>query len=186
MHLITERLIIRDFSQDDKPALFDMIWQPNVVRFMRDWSEHTTDAEKLTGFIEYMQSKSACTDVRENKRYGIELRATGQLIGMVGMGLEETLGEVELAYFIGEAHQRKGYATEALKALFNWCMEISELEYMILTIDKENTPSCVVAEKAGFELFEERRPIGHKQPNMVSDSYYYYRKYRAKNESNGG
>lgn len=120
MHLITERLIIRDFSQDDKPALFDMIWQPNVVRFMRDWSEHTTDAEKLTGFIEYMQSKSACTDVRENKRYGIELRATGQLIGMVGMGLEE------------------------------------------------------------------RRPIGHKQPNMVSDSYYYYRKYRAKNESNGG
>ena len=34
------------------------------------------------------------------------------------------------------------------------------------------------AEKCGFELFEKRMPIGHKQPNMESDSYFYYRRYR--------
>jgi len=34
------------------------------------------------------------------------------------------------------------------------------------------------AEKCGFELFEKRFPIGHIQPNMESDSYYYYRRYR--------
>ena len=28
------------------------------------------------------------------------------------------------------------------------------------------------------ELFEKRTPISHKQPNMESDSYFYYRKYR--------
>lgn len=27
--------------------------------------------------------------------------------------------------------------------------------------------SCKVAEKSGFELFEKRTPIGHKQPNMI-------------------
>ena len=49
---------------------------------------------------------------------------------------------------------------------------------MILTIDSATTPSCRLAEKCGFPLFEKRTPIGHVQPNMVSDSYYYYRIYR--------
>ena len=97
---------------------------------------------------------------------------------MVGMGLEDTINEVEMAYFIDENYCGKGYATEALKALFEWCMQVSDIQYMILTIDCANKASCKVAEKAGFELFEKRTPISHKQPNMVSDSYFYYRKYR--------
>lgn len=32
--------------------------------------------------------------------------------------------------------------------------------------------------RAGFELFEKRYPLSHKQPNMESDCYYYFRKYR--------
>ena len=65
-------------------------------------------------------------------------------------------------------------------ALFDWCMEVSSLNYMILTIDCANAASCRVAEKSGFALFEKRTPIGHIQPNMVSDSYLYYRKNRRK------
>ena len=49
---------------------------------------------------------------------------------------------------------------------------------MVLTIDCANIASCRVAEKAGFQLFEKRTPINHNQPNMESDSYFYYRKYR--------
>lgn len=39
-------------------------------------------------------------------------------------------------------------------------------------------PSCRLAKKCGFTLFEKRLPLGHKQSNIVSDSYYYYRLYR--------
>ena len=116
--------------------------------------------------------------VYKNKRYAVTLKENDLFIGMVGMGLEDTLNEVEMAYFIDEAYQGRGYATEALLALFDWCMSVSDLPYMILTIDCANQASCRVAEKAGFELFEKRTPIGHKQPNMESDSYYYFRKYR--------
>jgi RimJ/RimL family protein N-acetyltransferase len=49
-----------------------------------------------------------------------------------------------------------------------------------LGIDCANIPSCKLAEKCGFELFEKRTPIGHVQPNTESDSYYYYRLYRKK------
>ena len=124
------------------------------------------------------KQKKDSVDVYENKRNAIALRETDELIGMIGMGLEETVNEVEAAYFMCKCYQRHGYTEQALKALAAWCFSVSDLPYLILTIDCANTPSCKLAEKCGFELFERRTPIGHIQPNMESDSYYYYRLYR--------
>lgn len=181
MRIETDRLVIRDLEQKDKEQLFKIVWQKEVIRFMRDWSEHIPSAESLTGYVDWHQTQKESTDMYECKRYAVALKENDLLIGTVGMGFEDTLNEVEMAYFIDEEYQGKGYATESLVALFNWCMDVSTLDYMILTIDCENIASCKVAEKSGFELFEKRTPIGHKQPNMISDSYYYYRKYRQKN-----
>ncbi len=178
MHIETERLIIRDLEQKDKNQLYNIVWQEGVVQFMKDWSENSPEPEAFHGYIEWHQSQKNSTDIYENKRYAVALKENNLLIGMVGMGLEDTINEVEMAYFIDEAYQKKGYATEALKGLFDWCMKVSEVPYMVLTIDCANEASCRVAEKAGFELFEKRMPISHKQPNMISDSYYYYRRYR--------
>ncbi|MGN1370272.1 MAG: GNAT family N-acetyltransferase [Aristaeellaceae bacterium] len=186
MRIETERLVIRDLEQKDKAQLYKIVWQKNVVRFMRDWSEHAPDAEAFTGYIQWHQTQKDSTDVYACKRYAVTRKADDVLIGVVGMGLEDTLNEVEMAYFIDEKHQRQGYATESLKALFDWCMAVSDLDYLILTIDCANTASCRVAEKSGFELFEKRTPIGHQQPNMVSDSYFYYRKYRHMRPYAGG
>lgn len=67
---------------------------------------------------------------------------------------------------------------DAVNALVDWCFSVSDVKYLILSIDCANIPSCRLAEKCDFELFEKRTPIGHKQSNMESDSYFYYRKYR--------
>ena len=85
---------------------------------------------------------------------------------------------ISAKYYMSEKHQRNGYTKEAIDALVKWCFEVSDVPYLILTIDCANEPSCNLAVKCGFELFEKRTPIGHKQPNMESDSYYYFRKYR--------
>lgn len=178
MLINTERLIIRDFQHKDKENLMKIIWQKDVIRFMKDWSENSTVKGRLSGYIDWLQAQKDSKDIYENKRYAVTLKETYELIGMVGMGLEDTLNEVEMAYFIDEDHVGNGYATEALKALHEWCIRVSDIPYMILTIDCKNIASCKVAEKAQFELFEKRTPIGHKQSNMESDSYFYYRKYR--------
>jgi len=173
-----ERLIIRDFQHKDEESLMKIIWQKNMIRFMKDWSENSTVKGRLSGYIDWLQTQKDSKDVYENKRYAIVLKETDELIGMVGMGLEDTLNEVEMAYFVDEDYAGNGYATEALKALYEWCISVTDIPYIIITIDCKNTTSCKVAEKAQFELFEKRTPIGHKQPNMESDSYFYYRKYR--------
>lgn len=178
MYIETERLILRDLEQTDAAQLYKIVWQKNMLRFMRDWSENSPSPEAFTGYIDWHQQQKDSKDLYENKRYAIALKENNRLIGSVGMGLEDTVNEVEMAYFLDEDYQGKGYATEALNALFDWCMSVSDIPYLILTIDCANESSCRVAKRAGFELFEKRTPIGHKQPNMESDSYYYYRKYR--------
>lgn len=171
-------IIIRDFQKTDAENLHRIVREKEIFRFMKDWAENAPEPKDLYSFIEWIKRKKDSTDVYENKRYAISLKRTGELIGMVGMGLEDTINEVEVAYFMSEKYQRKGYTVKAVNALVSWCFQVSEIPYLILTIDCANTPSCKLAEKCGFELFERRTPIGHTQPNMESDSYYYYRKYR--------
>lgn len=178
MRIETPRLVVRDFERRDAEPLFRIVRETNIRRFMRDWSENGRTPASFLSWIDWLQTRSQSTNVQENKRYAVVLPDSDELIGMVGMGLEDTLGEVEAAWFLAEAHQGRGYATEAVKALAEWIFRVSDLPWIIATIDCANPASCRVAERAGFELFERRTPIGHRQPNMESDSYFYYRLQR--------
>lgn len=178
MYIEIDEIIIRDFEREDAAALYQIVKEQNTVRFMKDWSEDKTGAESFYDYIDWLQSQKASTDIFENKRYAIALKDSGEMIGMVGAGLEETLNEVELAYFMGEKHQRKGLTAKAVTALTKWCLSNSDVPYLILTVDCANLASCRLAETCGYELYEKRTPIGHIQPNMESDSYFYYRYYR--------
>lgn len=102
------RLVIRDPERKDQEQLYKIVWQKNVVRFMRDWSENSPNPESFDGYVDWHQTQKD-------------------------------------------------------------------------SIDCANEASCKVVERAGFELFEKRYPINHNQPNMESDCYYYYRKYRREN-----
>ena len=178
MRLETERLIIRDLEETDAERLYGIVRQKGMVRFMRDWSEHQRTMEDTVRFIKWRRGQIYCADVFENRRYAIAHKDGDTLIGVVGTGLSEGLHEVEMAYFLDEAYQKNGYATEAVAALAEWYFRQAPVSYVILTIDCANAASCGVAKRAGFELYEKRTPIGHQQPDMESDSYYYYRRYR--------
>lgn len=178
MFIDLDDIVIRDFERKDAALLFKIVREKDILRFMGDWASHSKVPEDYYEYIDWLKSKSDSTDIYENKRYAIVLKSTDELIGMVGMGLEDTSHEVEVAYFMSEKYQRKGYTKKAVNALIDWCFEVSDVPYLILTIDCANIPSCRCGEKCGFKPYEKRTPIGHKQPNMESDSYYYYRRYR--------
>jgi [ribosomal protein S5]-alanine N-acetyltransferase len=178
MRIETNQIVIRDFERKDAENLYRIVREKNIFRFMPDWAENNDSPQSFWGYIDWHQTQKNSADIYENKRYAIALPDTDEMIGMVGMGLEDTLNEVEVAYFMSEKYQRNGYVKEAVNALVDWCFNVSVIKYLILTIDCANIPSCHFAEKCGFELFEKRTPMGHKQANMESDSYFYYRRYR--------
>lgn len=178
MYIKTENIVIRGFSKKDIENLYAIVRQEAIYRFMPDWADDFKNPQDYEPLIDWFIKQQDTTDISIGRRYAVVLPDTDELIGMVGVGLEETLNEVEVAYFMSENHRGKGYMKEAIDALAEWCFQVSDIKYLILTIDCANIPSNKLAEKCGFQLFEMRTPIGHKQPNMESDSYYYYRKYK--------
>ena len=178
MQIKTENIVIRGFTHADVDSLYTIVREPAIYRFMPDWAADFTAPKDYIPLVDWFIKQQDNTDVSIGRRYVVALAETNEMIGMVGVGLEETLNEVEMAYFMASKYRGKGYMKEALNALVAWCFEVSSTAYLILTIDCANTPSNKLAEKCGFELFEKRTPIGHKQPNMESESYFYYRKYR--------
>jgi len=88
-----------------------------IISFMKDWSENAPTPKDFYGYIDWLQTKKGSTDVCENKRYAIALNETDELIGMVGMGLEDTVNEIEVAYFMCEKYQRRGYVKQSVKAI---------------------------------------------------------------------
>ncbi|KAF5054548.1 Acetyltransferase (GNAT) domain protein [anaerobic digester metagenome] len=184
MYIDLGDIVIRDFERKDAPSLHRIVREKGILRFMRDWSEGGAHPEGYYGFIDWMQKHKDNTNVWQNRRFAVVQKENDELIGMVGMGEEDLLHEVEVAYFMSEAWQRKGLTVRAVNALVDWCFTVSDIPYLILTIDPANVPSCRLGEACGFELFEKRTPIGHKQSVMESDSYYYYRRYRQPTATN--
>ena len=57
MFIETKRLIIRDFDFKDEERLNKIIWQKDVVRFMKDWSENSLVEGRFAGYIKWLQSQ---------------------------------------------------------------------------------------------------------------------------------
>ncbi|AJA47030.1 acetyltransferase (GNAT) domain-containing protein [Clostridium pasteurianum DSM 525 = ATCC 6013] len=116
MRLKTNHIVIRDFERKDAENLYRIVREKNVFRFMPHWAENGDSPQSYFEYIDWHQTQKNSIDIYENKRYVIALPATDKMFGMVGMGLEDTLNEVEVAYFMSEKYQRKGYTKEAVNA----------------------------------------------------------------------
>jgi RimJ/RimL family protein N-acetyltransferase len=59
-------------------------------------------------------------------------------------------GMVEVGYEIFPAHRRKGYAEEAVRALFSWALEQGGVKTFRASVGPTNEPSLKMIEKLGF------------------------------------
>lgn len=79
---------------------------------------------------------------------GIEARSSGELIGHVGLS---PLGEdVEIGFAIEESHQRRGLATEAVRAACQWAVGAFSITTILGVTAARNSASQGVLLRAGF------------------------------------
>jgi RimJ/RimL family protein N-acetyltransferase len=79
----------------------------------------------------------------------IDLRATAECVGQVGINHGPLFPEKELGWFVYEAHEGQGYATEAAAALRDWAAQALGLDRLVSYIDPANARSIAVAERLG-------------------------------------
>jgi len=146
--IATARLVLRPFNLADVPALFIMSIEEGMRRWIPDQVyRDEPHAEQVA------RALIACTDLVPDPKtrpyvLGIEHRATGSLIGHVG--LSAARGSVEIGYAVAQSSQGAGLATEAVTAMSGWGLGPLGLPEVLGIVATDNAPSRRVLEKAGF------------------------------------
>src|ERR1700720_2887656 len=82
----------------------------------------------------------------------VDLRATGECVGQVGINHGSLFPEKELGWLVDEEHEGRGYATEAARTLRDWAAEALRLDGLVSYVDPETRQSAAVAERLGATL----------------------------------
>ena len=114
--LHTERLRLRPLREDDAQAMYDN-WtcDERVARYCR-WHPHR-DVEGTKQLLKmYLDEAAGGFDFR----WGIELRETGDLIGVIDVvGISDDGKTATIGYVLAHAHWNRGYVTEALRRVLS-------------------------------------------------------------------
>jgi RimJ/RimL family protein N-acetyltransferase len=141
----TSRLLLRELEPQDEDMLFDLLGDPEAMRY----------------FPHVFARPEAAQWIRRNEQryrvFGYGLWAvvddkSGELLGDCGPVWHEIQDELQLevGYHFRRRHWGRGYATEAARAVIDWCFSNVAVEHVISLIRPENLPSRRVAERNGL------------------------------------
>ena len=154
IELVGERLILREFAQDDWPAVHVYGSDPEVVRFQL-WGPN--DEEQTRAFV-----RMAVTEPRRPKRttcnLAVVLADQNLLIGGCHLQLDgKAPRQADIGYCLRRSHWGQGYATEAAALLLDFAFGPLGLERAVATCDERNERSWRVMERLGMQCAELRK-----------------------------
>jgi ribosomal-protein-alanine N-acetyltransferase len=142
----TERLRLRPLIALDAAALFEVFSDPGVMRY---WS--SAPWTELKQADEYIVSAGQALAEGSMLRVGIEVAATGQLIGQFALyQLDRQNRRCDIGYALGQAHWGKGYMAEAMNAMLGHVFGELALNRVEADVDPRNSASLRALERIGF------------------------------------
>jgi [ribosomal protein S5]-alanine N-acetyltransferase len=147
----TDRLIIRNFKSDDWEALHEMIVQYEASEFAPYDQQWPTAPEEIKGVTNWFASGDSFMAVC--------LKDTGRFIGFVGLNAEQKEDSLEfnLGYVFNFDYHRKGYASEACRAVLARGFDELKADRVITGTAAVNVASCRLLERLGFKKTSESR-----------------------------
>lgn len=143
MQLHTNRLLLREFTPDDWPAVLAYQSDPRYLRYY-PWTERT--AQDARDFIQLFIDWQ--NEPRRSK-FQLAIESNGQLIGNCGLRRDEE-AQANIGYEIAPDHWGQGYATEAARTLCQFGFNDLNLHRIWSWCLADNQPSARVLEKLGM------------------------------------
>lgn len=172
IHIETERLVLREFKENDAGMLHEICNQKYILNWMPDWE---TSVEELREGIKWFK-KCYTNDDSKRTMLAVTLKTDGRIIGMVGVGPKEEIdNEIEIAYYVSEKFCNQGYISEAARALIEWVFKTKGFEYLIAIVELDNTASQRVVEKCDFTKMGIKMILNSGESDVKP--FYYYRLY---------
>ena len=137
------------------------------------WAREPRDAASSERHCGEMQAR---WQAREELDFCILRRGDGELVGKGGLHtIDWSLPRFEIGYWIRSSCARRGYATEAARALAAFAQAPLGACRVEITCDARNAASRRVAEKSGFELEGIRRRSRRDAAGRLADSCLFAR-----------
>lgn len=157
----TPRLLLRRWSDDDLVPLSEINADPDVMRWIGDGS--TLD---LDGTAEEIERWEEEWDDEGFGVFAVELLASGELIGAVGLSVPdsppEVLPAVAVTWRLGRPFWGQGYASEAAHATLEFALQDRGLDRVVAIDRVGNEASENVIRKLGMEPESDTvDPAGH-------------------------
>ena len=145
MEIVTDRLVLRRFSDDDAPFVLALTREPAFIRFIGD--RGLQDEAQARAYI--TAGPIASYRDRGYGGYVVEDRQ-GTALGMCGMLKRDTLPEPDLGFAFLRAHRGQGYATEAARAVLAHEHRVHGIDRALAIVTPDNARSLALLERLGF------------------------------------
>ena len=146
--LETERLILRQFSLHDAEFILSLLNEPSFIQNIGD--RGVRNLEDARSYITRVPIASY-----EQNGFGlylVELKESGEPIGMCGLIKRAGLEDVDIGYGFLPKYWSKGYAIESAMAVKEYAREVIGLKRLVAITDPENQGSIRVLEKIGLKF----------------------------------
>ena len=148
--LETERLTLREYAQDDFSDLASVISDAETMKYyVKPYDE--------AGVQRWLDWSLGNYEKHGFGLWAIELKTTGEFIGDAGITLQPIDGEwlPEVGYHINKKYWRRGFASEAAKAVRDWAFSNFEFDALYSYMASENIPSQATARSVGMTKLKE-------------------------------
>lgn len=141
----TERLVVRELTDDDAPALHELHRHDEVMRWL-DRTRSTGPADELARLRDWRARAGG----PGFGFFGIVLRATGELAGVLVLKPFDHLPHVDLGWRLHPDHWGRGYATEAARGAIAYGFGALGLREVAAATLPDNVRSRAVMERLGM------------------------------------
>jgi [ribosomal protein S5]-alanine N-acetyltransferase len=145
--LETARLLLRPFDLDDAPVVQKLAGAFEVADTTLNVPHPYRDGVAEAWILTHRQLYRAGALVN----FAIVLRATGQLVGAIGLRVQPGHQRAELGYWIGLPYWRLGYCTEAAHAVVAYGFDHLGLHRIHASHMQRNPASGRVMQKLGMK-----------------------------------
>ena len=150
MVIETQRLILRELTQDDFDDLYSLISNPITMSHY----EKPYDLDGCRRWLDW------CINSYKKNGFGLWamiLKENNQFIGDCGLSIQNIDGLLlpEVGYHIKHEYWRNGYGKEAGKAVIAWAFKNTNYESLYSYMTKDNVASYSTAISLGMKKIKE-------------------------------
>lgn len=161
----TKRLYIRKATLQDRDEMYEMLHDPVILKY--NCITPPTHQEVET----YIEKTS-----QDDKRYVMEHKDSHQVIGEVHLSpdsLRYDANSVLFSYHLNTQYVGKGYMSEALRGLIDYCFQVRKVDLISARVFTPNIRSNELLKRLGFTLEGTLRHAVKAYQDIIYDDNLY-------------